>query len=137
MTTWFRLTLVCCILLCLLLGLTPAVDWNYMPVVSSGSLFDRGTKATSDSPTSSVVGGMAFHLARAGPFGDLGLDCGLTAGNIGPPGQENHGPRNRWGLGKLPVKPATQINAIEQPCPRNYWLSAEKLRSRGFASAFS
>lgn len=91
MTTWFRLTLVCCVLLGLILGLTQAVDWNYQSVVSSGSSFDRGTKATSDSPTSSVVGSMAFHLARAGPFGSLVLDCGLTAGNIGPPGQENHG----------------------------------------------
>ena|ERR1700693_1476632 len=85
MTPWFRLTLVCCVLLGLLLGLTQAVDWNYQPVVSSGSLFDRATNA-SDSPTSSVVGSMAFHLARAGPFGSLVLDCGLTAGNIGPPG---------------------------------------------------
>ena len=136
MTHWFRLTLVCCILLCLLLGLTHAVDWNYQPVVSSGSLFDRATKA-SDSRTSSVVGSMAFDLARAGPFGSLVLDCGLTAGNIGPPGQENHGPPEPMGLGKLPARPATQTNAIEQPCPRNYWFSAEKLKSRGFASAFS
>jgi hypothetical protein len=37
----------------------------------------------------------------------------------------------------LPVKPATQINAIEQPCPRNYWFSAEQLKNRGFATAFS
>ena len=136
MTPWFRLTLVCCVLLGLLLGLTQAVDWNYQPVVSSGSLFDRATNA-SDSPTSSVVGSMAFDLARAGPFGSLVLDCGLTAGNIGPPGQENHGPPEPMGLGKLPVKPATQINPIEQPCPRNYWFSTEKLKSRGFASAFS
>ena len=92
MTPWFRLTLVCGVLLCLLLGLTQAVDWNYQPVVSSGSLFDRGTKATSDSPTSSVVGSMAYDLARAGPLGSLVLDCRLTAGNIAPPGQENHGP---------------------------------------------
>jgi hypothetical protein len=35
---------------------------------------------------------MAFDLARAGPLGSLVLDCGLTAGKIGPPGQENHGP---------------------------------------------
>jgi hypothetical protein len=34
---------------------------------------------------------MVFDLARAGSFGSLVLDCGLTAG-IGPPGQENHGP---------------------------------------------
>ena len=98
MTHWFRLTLVCCILLCLLLGLTHAVDWNYQPVVSSGSLFDRATKA-SDSRTSSVVGSMAFDLARAGSFGSRILDCRLTAGNIGPPGQENHGlpePMGPW-----------------------------------------
>jgi hypothetical protein len=92
MTPWFRLTLICCLLLCLFLGLTQAVDWNYQPVVSSGSSSDRGTKATSDSPTSSIVGSMAFDLARARPIGSLVLDCGLTARNIGPPGQENHGP---------------------------------------------
>jgi hypothetical protein len=136
MTPWFRLTLVCCVLLGLLLGLTQAVDWNYQPVVSSGSLFDRATNP-SDSPTSSVVASMAFDLARARPCGSLVLDCGLTAGNIGPPGQENHGPPEPMGLGKLPVKSATQTNAIEQPCPRNYWFSAEKLKSQGFASAFS
>jgi hypothetical protein len=97
MRPWFRLTLVCCVLLGLLLGLTQALDWNYQPIVSSGSSFDRGTKATSDSPTSSVVGSVAFHLARAGPFGSLVLDCGLTAGNNDPPGQENHGPPEPMG----------------------------------------
>ena len=96
MTPWFRLTLVCCVLLGVLLGLTQAVDWNNQPVVSSGFLFDRATNA-SDSPTSSVVGSMAFDLARAGPFGSLVLDCGLTAGNNDPPGQENHGPPEPMG----------------------------------------
>jgi hypothetical protein len=130
MTTWFRLTLVCCVMLGLFLGLTQAVDWNYQPVVSSGSLFDRATKATSDSPTSSVVGRLAFDLARAGPFGSLVLDCGLTAGNIGPPGQENHGPPEPMRPWQVAGQAATQTNAIEQPCPRNYWFSAEKLKSR-------
>jgi hypothetical protein len=97
MTTWFRLTLVCCVMLGLLLGLTQAVDWNYQPVVSSRSSFDRGTKATSDSPTSSVVGSRVFYLARAGPFQSLVLDCGLTAGDNDPPGQENHGPPEPMG----------------------------------------
>ena len=137
MTPWFRLTLVCCVLLCLLLGLTQAVDWNYQPVVSSGSSCDRGSKATSDSPTSSVVGSMAFDLARAGPFGSLVLDWGLTAGNIAPPGQQNHGPSEPRSRGKLPVKPATQTNALEQPSPPNYRLSSEELKNRGFATAFS
>ena len=97
MTPWFRLTLVCYVLLCLLLGLTQAVDWNHPPVVSSGSLFDRGTQATSDSPTTLVVRSMPCDLARAGPFGSLVLDCGLTAGDIGPPGQESHGPPEPMG----------------------------------------
>jgi len=34
MTPWIRLTLICGLLLCLFLGLTQAVDWNYQPVVS-------------------------------------------------------------------------------------------------------
>src|SRR4029077_3563909 len=110
MTPWFRLTLVCCVLLGLLLGLTQAVDWNYPPIVSSISSFDRGTKATSDSPTSSVVGSMAFHLARAGPFGSLFLDCGLTARNIGPPCQENHGPPEPMGPWQVAGPPATPTN---------------------------
>ena len=97
MTPWFRLTLVFCVLLGLCLSFAQAVDWNYQPIVSSESSFDRGTKATSDSPTSSVVGSVAFHLARAGPFGSLVLDCGLTAGNNDPPGQENHGPPEPMG----------------------------------------
>jgi hypothetical protein len=137
MTSWFRLTLVYCVLLGLFLSLTRAVEWNYQPVTSSGSSFDRGTKATSDSPTSSVVGSLAFDLARTRPLGSPVLDCGLTAGNIGPPGQENPGHRNRSGLGKMPVKPATQINAIGQPCPRNYWFSGARLENRGLATPFS
>ena len=72
MTPWFRLTLVCCVLF-LFLGLTQAVDWNYQPVVSSGSSFDPGTKATSDSPTSSAVGkhglpsGSRWNFPISGP----------------------------------------------------------------------
>jgi hypothetical protein len=47
------------------------------------------------------------------------------------------GLRNRWALGELPVKPATQTTAIEQPSPRNYWLLTAELKNRGFATAFS
>jgi hypothetical protein len=137
MTPWFRLTLICCVLLCLFLDLTQAVDWNYQPVVSSGSSSDRGTKATSDSPTSSVVGSMAFHLARARPFGSLVLDCGLTVGNIGPPGQENHGPPEPMDLGKLPARAGNSNQRHRATLSKNYWFSAKKLKSRRFASAFS
>jgi hypothetical protein len=110
MTSWIRLTLICGLLLCLFLGLTQAVDWNYQPVVSSGSSSDRGTNATSDSPTSSIVGNMAFDLARARPIGSLVLDCGLTARNIAPPGQENHGPPEPMGPWQVAGQPATPTN---------------------------
>ena len=113
MTPWFRLTLVCCVLLGLLLGLTQAVDWNYLPVVRSGSSFDRGTKATSDSTTSSVVERMAFDLARVRPFGSLVLDRG--SGNIGPPGQQNRGHRSRWVLASCrQLKPTPSSNLLHQ-----------------------
>jgi hypothetical protein len=69
---------------------------------------------------------------RSGP--GLWIDCGQYWST--QPG-EPRAPGNRWGLGKLPVKPATQINAIEQPCPRNCWFSAEQLKNLGFATAFS
>ena len=96
MTPWFRLTLICCVLLCLFLGLTPAVV-GITSLLSARDPHPRRYQATSDSPTSSVVGSMAFHLARARPFGSLVLECGLSVGNIGPPGQENHGPPEPMG----------------------------------------
>jgi len=40
-------------------------------------------------------------------------------------------------VSELPIKPATQTTAIEQPSPRNYWLSTAELKNRGFATAFS
>jgi hypothetical protein len=132
MTPWFRLTLVCCVLLCLLLGLTLAVDRNYPPVVSSGSLFDRGTQATSDSPTSSVVRSMACDLARAGPFGSLVLDCGLTAGDIGPPGQESHGPPEPMGPWQVAGQAGNSNQRHRATLSKKILVSAEKLKSRGF-----
>jgi hypothetical protein len=124
MMTWFRLTLVCGALLGLLLGLTQPADWNEpSPAVRSRPCFDRGNEATSDSPTASVVASMESDPARAGPFRFLVLDCTLSASNIGPPDKRPTSHRIRWALGELPVKPATQTNAIEQPSAQNYRLS--------------
>ena len=132
MTPWFRLTLICCVLLCLFLGLTQAVDWNYPPVVSSGSSFDRRTQATCDSPPSSVVGSMAFHLARTGPFGSLVLDCGLTVGNFGPPGQENHGPPERMDLGKLPARAGNSNQRHQATLSKKLLVFSRKIEESGF-----
>jgi hypothetical protein len=132
MTPWFRLTLTCCVLLCLFLGLTQAVDWNYQPVVSSGSSSDRATKATSDSPTSSVVGSMAFHLARIGPFGSLVLDCELTVGNIGPPGQENHGPPEPMGPWQVAGQAGNSNQRHRATLSKKLLVFSRKIEESGF-----
>ena len=137
MTPWFRLTLVGCVLLCLLLGLTQAVDWNYPPVVSSGSLFDRGTQATSDSPTSLGVRSMACDLVRAGPFGSLVLDCGLTAGDISPPGQESHGPPEPMGPWQVAGQAGNSNQRHRATLSKKLLVFSRKIEESGFASAFS
>ena len=131
MTPWFRLTLVCCVLLGLLLGLTQAVDWNYQPVVSSGSLVYRATNA-SDSPTSSVVGSMACDLVRAGPFGSLVLDCGLTAGNNDPPGQENHGPPEPMGPWQVAGQAGNSNQRHRATFSTNLLAFDRQIKNRGF-----
>jgi hypothetical protein len=138
MKLWFRLAIVCGALLGLLLGLTPLADWNYQShAVRSGPCFDQGKEAASDSSTASVVESMECDPARAASLESLVLDRALTASNTGPPGPETHGLRNRWALAELPVKPATQTNAIEQPSPQIYWLSTTELKIGGFATGFS
>jgi hypothetical protein len=44
---------------------------------------------------------MEFDSARAGPLASLVLDGAWTAGNIGPPGQETHGPPEPIGPWRL------------------------------------
>ena len=115
MTPWFRLTLVCCVLLGLLLGLTQAVDWNYQPVVSSGTSFDRGTKATSDSPTSSVVESMAFDLARVRPSDLWSSIVGRLRAILGPLASGTAGHRSRWALASCrQLKPTPSSNLPHQ-----------------------
>jgi hypothetical protein len=135
MTPWFRLTLVCCVLLCLFLGLTQAVDCNYQPVTSSGSPFDRATKATSDSPPSSVVGSMAFDLARTRPFGSLVLDCGLTARNIGPPDQENHGPPEPTGPWQVAGQTGNSNQRHRATLPTKLLVFSRTIEESGFRNS--
>ena len=93
MKLWFRLTLVGCLLVCLLLSLTRALGLNHpWQVVSSGPWLDRGKEPVSDAPTVSVVTSMEFDSARAGPWQSLILDGALTADHLAPPGPETHGP---------------------------------------------
>ena len=93
MKLWFRLTLVGCVLVCLLLSLTQPAGLNHpLQVVGSGPWLDQGREPASGSLTAEVVRRMQFDPAHAGPPTSLELDCAWTATDIGPPGQETHGP---------------------------------------------
>ncbi len=78
MKLWFRLTLVCCLLVCLsmFLSLTQAVLNQPLQTVGLGPRLDRGGKAASDASTSSLVRCMEFDPARVG---SLVLDRALSA----------------------------------------------------------
>src|SRR5271167_2384892 len=93
MKLWFRLTLVCCVLVCLLLSLTQVVGLNHpWQVVGSGPWLDRGREPVSDALTVSVITSMEFDSARAGPRQSLVLHGALPADHLAPPGPETHGP---------------------------------------------
>jgi hypothetical protein len=65
MKPWFRLALLCWVLVCLLLSLTQAIGLNHpSPVVGSGPWFDRGRESASDWPTASVVRSMEFDTVH-------------------------------------------------------------------------
>ena len=113
MKRWFRLTLFCCVLLCLCLSLPQAVGLNHsLQIVGLRSYFDRGTESASEAPTVSVVRRMRFDPARAAPLRSQILDgeCEWTASNLGPPGLQPHVPPEPIGHGRVAgqaVKPAT------------------------------
>jgi hypothetical protein len=87
MRRWFHLTLVCCVLLCLCLGVAQTVDMNHeLPIVGLRPEFDRRRQPASDTLTVSVVTSMRFAQPRAGPLRSLMQDCASTAGHLGPPG---------------------------------------------------
>jgi hypothetical protein len=93
MMLWFRLALVCWLLLCVLLSLTLPVGLNHpLQVVESGPWLNPARKCSADWPTASVVRSMEFDPARATPLASLVLDGAWTAGNTGPPGPETYGP---------------------------------------------
>src|SRR2546429_4631833 len=59
---------------------------------------------SSDVCSSDLVESTQFDPARAGPLTSLVLEDSWSKGNIGPPGQETHGPPKTIGIWRLPVK---------------------------------
>ena len=135
MTSWFRLTLFCLALLCLLLYLTQPADLNHqLQIVGWGSGFDRGREPAPDALTVAAVRSMEFR-ARAGPRQSLVLDCTLTAGNSGPPGWEMHGPSapiGPWRVAGQAVEPATPTNAARARFPAKILAQTTNFKNSGF-----
>ena len=139
MKRWLCLTLVYAAWVGLLLDLTQVVGLNYpLPVVGSGSWFDRGEEPVSDAHTvSSPMRRMQFDPVRAAPLKFLVFYFALTAHNIGPPGQQTSGrPKLREPSLSCCSKPATQSNAIAPFSPK-LLVQRPNLKNRGSATAFS
>jgi hypothetical protein len=101
----FWLATVCWALVCLVLGLSQQAGLYHSSQVSGSSQWlDRCREPASGSPTASVVESTQFDPARAGPLTSLVLEDSWSKGNIGPPGQETHGPPKTIGIWRLPVK---------------------------------
>src|SRR6516165_1486322 len=119
MTPWFRLTLLCLALLCLLLNLTQAADCSrQLHSVGSGPGFDQGREVAPNAPAVLVVR-WVNDSARAGPQQSLALDCMLTV-DTGPPGWVSHGPSAPdWAFAKLPANPSNGAAPRSYTSPRN------------------
>ena len=92
MTTGFRLTLLCLMMLCLVLCLTQPAEFDHLlPIVGAGSWFAPHPESATDALTVSVAKSMQSS-ARAGARQSLVFSGTLTAVNTGPPGWGRIGP---------------------------------------------
>ena len=87
------LTMVCWALACLVLGLSQQAGLYHSSQVSGSSQWlDQCREPASGSPTASVFKSTQFDPARARSLTSLVLEDAWPERNIGPPGQETHGP---------------------------------------------
>src|SRR6266436_3815858 len=136
MTTGFRLTLLCLVMLCLLLSLTQPAEFDHLLlIVGSGSWFAPHTESATDAPTVSVARSMQSS-ARAGARQSLVCSGTLTVVNTGPPCWGRVGPpaviavlascRSGANAGH------NKTNPPHHHPPREYWLTPPISKSRGF-----
>jgi hypothetical protein len=102
----FWLTVVCWALACLVLGLSQQAGLYHSSQVSGSSQWlDQCREPASGSRTASVFKSTQFDPARARSLTSLVLEDAWPERNIGPPGQETHGPpEDERGICRLPVK---------------------------------
>lgn len=139
MKPWFSLILVCWALLFLLLSLSQQAGLNHpLLVASSGQWLDGCREPASGSPTASVLRSMEFDQAHAAPLESLVLDYALTAVNMGPPGQEIHGPPQSMGPWRVAGQSLQLKATIAAPFLHEIISSSDRiLKNRGFATAFN
>jgi len=139
MKLWFRLTLVCCVLLCLFLSLPQSVDLNHgLQIVGARPWFDREREPASNAPPVSVVTRIGFDLLRAAPLASLPLDRAWAAGNLDPPASQTHGPPKPIGPWQVAGQAVNSNQRLEHSLlHENYWLKTRISKNPGFATAFS
>src|ERR1700720_700340 len=92
MTTGFRLTLLCLMMLCLVLRLTQPAEFDHLlPIVGAGSWLAPHRESATDPPTVSVARSIQSS-ARAGARQSLVFSGTLTAVDTAPPGWRRVGP---------------------------------------------
>jgi hypothetical protein len=97
MKPWLRLTLVCCVLLCLFLSLPQAVGLTHgLQIVGLRPEFDQGKEP--DLRHHSLD--CQKHEIRSGSVSGARM-CVDCSGNLGPPGLETHGPPEPIGLERV------------------------------------
>jgi hypothetical protein len=117
----FWLTVVCWALACLVLGLSQQAGLYHSSQVSGSSQWlDQCREPASGSRTASVFKSTQFDPARARSLTSLVLEDAWPERNIGPPGQETHGPpEDEREFAGCRSKTAVQNNN-EPPCPREF-----------------
>ena len=129
----FWLTVVCWALVGLLLSLSQQAGlYHSLQVSGSSQWLDQCREPASGSPTASVFKSAQFDPARARSLTPLVLEDAWPERNIGPPGQETHGPpedeRNLPVAGQRPQFKTTTSHLA----PGNFWLSRRNLRNQRF-----
>jgi len=137
MTTGFRLTLLCLMMLCLVtLPYSPAEFDHLLPIVGAGSWFAPHTESATDALTVSVARSMQSS-ARAGARQSLVLqryiDCGQYGSTRLGESWATGCDRRLGELAGPAVTPGnSKTNTLGHHSPRKYWLKPPISKIRGF-----
>jgi hypothetical protein len=136
MKPWLSLTIVCWALVSLLLSLSQPGGLNHQShLVCSRPWLDPCREPASGLPTAAALGNMEFELARADSLASLVLDGEWTAGNIGPPGQETHGPPEPIGPWRVAGQSRQPKATFSYPANTKLLAQPTELEESGFCNS--